>query len=54
MGLEQISETWGQIFSEGLPEAKLTVVSGPQFEVYPGDLGAEDAAILIEIHIPVT
>jgi AraC family transcriptional regulator len=51
--LEKISETWGRIFSEGLPTAKLTVAPGPQFEVYPEDLGVAGATTPIEIHIPV-
>jgi AraC family transcriptional regulator len=51
--LDKISETWGWIFSDGLPNAKLTVAPGPQFEVYPADLGAEGATTPIEIHIPV-
>jgi AraC family transcriptional regulator len=52
--LEKISETWGWIFAEGLPKAGLKVAPGPQFEVYPEDLGAEGATTPIEIHIPVT
>ena len=52
-GLESISETWGRIFSEGLPKANLTVAPGPQFEVYPEDLGLENSTNPIEIHIPV-
>ena len=51
--LEHISETWSQIFSEALPEAKLTVAPGPQFEVYPEDLGVAGATTPAEIHIPV-
>jgi AraC family transcriptional regulator len=51
--LELISETWALIFSEGLPKANLKVAPGPQFEVYPEDLGVEGATGKIEIHIPV-
>jgi len=49
--LEKISETWGLIFSTWLPEAKLEVAHGPQFEVYGEafNAGREE----IEIHIPV-
>ncbi len=51
--LEKISESWGWIFSDGLPKAALTVAPGPQFEVYPADLGVAGATAPIEIHIPV-
>jgi AraC family transcriptional regulator len=51
--LETISETWALIFSEGLEKAKLKVAPGPQFEVYPEDMGLEGATGKIEIHIPV-
>jgi AraC family transcriptional regulator len=51
--LENISDTWSLIFSEGLPNANLTVAAGPQFEVYPEDLGVEGTKSKIEIHIPV-
>jgi AraC family transcriptional regulator len=51
--LEKISETWGRIFSEWLPAAKLTVAQGPQFEIYGEDFYADDAGAKVEIHIPV-
>jgi AraC family transcriptional regulator len=51
--IERISETWERIFAEGLPSAGLELAPGPQFEVYPEDLGAEGATTPIEIHIPV-
>lgn len=50
-GIETLSETWGKIFSEHLPAAKLTVADGPQFEVY--DFSLDDGPGIIEIHIPV-
>ena len=52
--LHSISDTWNRIFTEGLANAVLTVAPGPQFEVYPEDLGVEGATSRIEIHIPVT
>jgi AraC family transcriptional regulator len=51
--LEKISETWGRIFSEWLPAAKLTVALGAQFEIYGEDFYADDAGAKVEIHIPV-
>jgi AraC family transcriptional regulator len=51
--IERISETWERIFAEGLPGAGLELAAGPQFEVYPEDLGVEGATTPIEIHIPV-
>jgi AraC family transcriptional regulator len=51
--LETISESWSLIFSDGLPKANLKVAPGPQFEVYPEDLGEDGATGKIEIHIPV-
>jgi AraC family transcriptional regulator len=51
--LDRISETWSLIFSEALPMAGLAVAHGPQFEVYPEDVGAEDATRPVEIHLPV-
>jgi AraC family transcriptional regulator len=53
-GVETISETWSLIFSEGIPQSKLTLAVGAQFEAYPEDLGLEGATTPIEIHIPVT
>jgi AraC family transcriptional regulator len=52
--LDTISSAWARIFDEGLGNAKLTVATGPQFEVYPEDMGLEGATTPIEIHIPVT
>lgn len=51
--LQTISETWSLIFSDGLPKADLNVAPGPQFEVYPEDVGLDDATGKIEVHIPV-
>jgi AraC family transcriptional regulator len=51
--LENISDTWSLIFSEGLPKANLKVAAGPQFEVYPEDFGVEGTKSKIEIHIPI-
>jgi AraC family transcriptional regulator len=51
--VDTISETWALIFSEGLNAANLTLAEGPQFEVYPEDIGVEGTAPTIEIHIPV-
>lgn len=51
--LDQISQTWSLIFSDHLPKAGLTVAPGPQFELYPEDLGAEGQTGHIEIHIPL-
>ncbi len=53
-GLETLSSTWGTIFSDGLPLAKLSVAPGPQFEVYSADFDADAGTGSIEIHIPVT
>jgi AraC family transcriptional regulator len=52
--LEAISATWSQIFDKGLNNAKLCLAAGPQFEIYPEDMGLEGATTPIEIHIPVT
>jgi AraC family transcriptional regulator len=51
--IERISATWAWIFAEGLVKAGLELAPGPQFEVYPEDLGVEGATTPIEIHIPV-
>jgi AraC family transcriptional regulator len=51
--LEKISETWGKIFSDWLPAAKLTVAQGAQFEVYGEEFYADDTNGKVEIHIPV-
>ncbi len=50
-GIETLSATWRQIFDVWLPQAKLTVADGPQFEVY--DFSGAAGAGTIEIHIPV-
>ena len=52
-GLETLSDTWGRIFSEGLPQAKLNVAPGPQFEVYSEDFDADAGQGSVQIHIPV-
>lgn len=49
--VETLSQTWGLIFSEGIPDAHLTVAAGPQFEVYGADFNGSDG--IVEIHIPV-
>lgn len=46
-----LSETWRQIFDEWIPQAKLTVADGPQFEVY--DFSSDELPGTIDIHIPV-
>ncbi len=46
--MARLPATWAKIFDEWLPAAKLEVASGPQFEVYGGDVNAK-----VEIHIPV-
>jgi AraC family transcriptional regulator len=51
--IDDISKTWARIFEEGLPASKLTVAPGPQFEVYPADMGEAGATTPIEIHIPI-
>jgi AraC family transcriptional regulator len=51
--LDRISQTWSAIFANILPKAKLEIAPGPQFEVYPEDMGEEGATSKIEIHIPV-
>lgn len=51
--LDTISATWAKIFSEAMPKAGLSVAPGPQYEVYPEDLGQEGAPGRITIHIPV-
>jgi AraC family transcriptional regulator len=51
--LSGISDTWGKIFSQGLPEAKLEVAAGPQFEVYGAGFDADSDHSRIEIFIPV-
>lgn len=48
--IEKISETWGRIFTEWLPAAKLAVADGPQFEIYGDDFDGEGK---VEIFIPV-
>ncbi len=49
--LEKISETWGKIFDDWLPAAKLEVAQGPQFEVYGEAFNKGEEKI--EIFIPV-
>jgi AraC family transcriptional regulator len=51
--LESLSETWKKIFSQGLQQSGLTLVDGPQFEVYSEDFDADAGTGTIEIHIPV-
>ncbi len=51
--LETISETWAWVFDTWLPEAKLEVAAGPQFEVYSDDFDDITGIGAIEIHIPV-
>ncbi len=51
--LEKISETWMKIFVEWMPEAKLEVAAGAQFEVYGEEFYADDVGAKVEIHIPV-
>lgn len=46
-----LPKTWGRIFDEWLPAAKLEVAQGPQFEVYGEDFNNGDDKI--EIFIPV-
>ena len=46
-----LPQTWGKIFDEWLPAAKLEVAQGPQFEVYGEDFNNGDDRI--EIFIPV-
>ncbi len=45
--VETISQTWTKIFDTWLPEAKLEVAPGPQYEVYHDNFAA------IEIVIPI-
>jgi AraC family transcriptional regulator len=51
--VETLSETWSEIFIKWLPQAGLKVSPGPQFEVYPEDLGVAGSTSVIEVHIPV-
>ena len=51
--LEKLPKTWGLIFETWLPEAKLKVADGPQFEVYDFSSN-ENSNQPIEIHIPVS
>ena len=46
-----LPQTWGRIFDEWLPAAKLDVAQGPQFEVYGEAFNKGDDKI--EIFIPV-
>ena len=46
-----LPQTWGKIFDEWLPAAKLEVAQGPQFEVYGEAFNKGDDRI--EIFIPV-
>jgi AraC family transcriptional regulator len=47
-----IAKTWSRIFDAWLPAEKLSVASGPQFEIY-GE-AFDDGAGRVEIHIPVS
>jgi len=49
--VDTISQTWMKIFDEWLPEAKLEVAHGPQFEVYGDAFNRGEEKI--EIYIPV-
>ena len=46
-----LPQTWGKIFEEWLPEAKLEVAQGPLFEIYGEAFNKGDERI--EIFIPV-
>ena len=46
-----LPKTWGKIFDEWLPAAKLKLAQGPQFEVYSEAFNKGDDRI--EIFIPV-
>lgn len=52
-GIETLSQTWAKVFDSWLPEARLKVVNGPQFEAYSEDFDADAGTGSIEIHIPV-
>jgi len=49
--VDTISQTWMKIFDQWLPEAKLEVAHGPQFEVYGEAFNRGEEKI--EIYIPV-
>ena len=51
--LEKLPKTWGLIFETWLPEAKLKVAEGPQFEAYDFS-SSKNSSQPIEIHIPVS
>ena len=51
--LRDLSKTWFSIFESWLPEAKLAVAEGPQFEVFSEDFDDDAGTGGIEIHIPV-
>jgi AraC family transcriptional regulator len=52
-GLETLSRTWGEIFSTAMPQAKLDVAPGPQFEVYSEDFDADAGTGSVQIYIPI-
>jgi AraC family transcriptional regulator len=49
--IEKIHETWAKIFQTHLPEAKLEVAHGTQFEVYGEAFNRGEEKV--DIHIPV-
>ena len=49
--VEKLSETWGKIFAEWMPDAKRKAADGPQFERYDFTDGEDNGAV--DIHIPV-
>ncbi len=51
--IETLPQTWSKIFDSWLPQAKLTVAHGPQFEAYSEDFNGDAGTGSIAIHIPV-
>jgi AraC family transcriptional regulator len=51
--MEFLPQTWAKIFDTWLPEQKLEVAAGPQFEVYSEDFDGDAGTGSVEIHIPV-
>jgi AraC family transcriptional regulator len=51
--IEALPQTWAKIFDTWLPEQKLSVVAGAQFEAYSEDFDGDAGTGTIEIHIPV-
>jgi AraC family transcriptional regulator len=51
--IETLPQTWAKIFDTWLPEQKLAVAGGAQFEVYSEDFDSDAGTGSIEIHIPV-